>query len=145
VLIRNQEFSELGIPVRWLSADAAAHAYEYARSFCSSQRYGLNEATVSGIERLEISSYSVAREWLKARLPASGTVQIVYSETQACVIDSSHFLDKWPDIFVPSRDDAVVLHNLESSILFYCHEEELEVGRRSSTPPNNSCMDSPCK
>jgi hypothetical protein len=143
--IRNQEFQELGMPVRWLDADKAARAYEYALSFSSSKRYGLNEETVSAIERLEISSYAVANQWVKARLPATGTVHIVYSEAQVCLLDSSEFLARWQDIFVPRRDDALVFHNLEPCVLFYCHEEELEFGWLSSTPPNKSFKPNPLR
>jgi hypothetical protein len=42
------------------------------------------------------------------------------------------FLAKWQDIFVPARDDAIVLHNLGAGVLFYCHEEELEYGHRKA-------------
>lgn len=109
----------------------AKHAYEYALNFSSTKRYGLNEETVSAIDRIVIESYSVADQWLKNRINSEGTIQIVYSDTEACVVEAEKFLQNWKDLFVPSRDDAVVFHNLERTVLFYCHEEKLEVGQRN--------------
>jgi len=128
VHLRQQEYEALGMQARWLSAE---HAYKYALSFSSTKRYGLNEETVSAIDRIVIESYSVADQWLKNRIDSEDTIQIVYSDTEACVVESEKFLQNWKDLFVPSRDDAVVFHNLERTVLFYCHEEELEVGQRS--------------
>ncbi len=127
---RRQQFDELNIEIRWLDVEHAAHAYNYALGFSSNTRYGLKTDTVSDIESLIIESYSVADSWIKGRLSGAGTVQIVYGDDDVCVISAQDFLNTWQNIFVPSRDDAVVLHNLNESILFYCHEEELEFGQR---------------
>lgn len=128
---RANEYAELGVAARWLEREKAAHAYAFALKYASSKRYGLNDTTVANAERLEISSYSVADSWLKQRLPRSGTVQVVYGEDEVCVVEAQDFLENWQEIFTPSRDDAIVLHNLEPVVLFYCHEEELEIGRRT--------------
>jgi hypothetical protein len=128
--IRAKEYEALGLDVRWLSQEKAKNAYQYASKFSSSKRYGLNEVTVKGIDHLEIESYAVANEWLKSRIPSTGTVQVVYSESQVCILESGAFLANWQSIFTPARDDAIVLHDLEPTVLFYCHEEELEVGQR---------------
>jgi hypothetical protein len=125
-----KEYSEAAITARWLEPKKAQNAYEYALKYSHPKRLGLNEETVANINRLIIESYSVAHGWLNARLPSNGTVQIVYSEADVAVVDASVFLAKWQEIFVPSRDDAVVLHNLSATVLFYCHEEELEIGQR---------------
>jgi len=127
---RASEYAELGINARWLSSPKAENAYRYALAFSSTERYGLNPSTVANVDRLVIESHAMASEWLKNRVSATGTVQIVYSETEVCVIDASAFLAQWQQIFVPARDDAIILHNLEPTVAFYCHEEELEVGRR---------------
>jgi hypothetical protein len=129
--LRQKEYEARDMQARWLSAEHAKHAYEYALSFSSKKRYGLNEETVSSIDRLVIESYSVADQWLKSRINSEGTLQIVYSDTEACVVKTGRFLQNWKGLFVPSRDDAVVLNNLERTILFYCHEEELEIGQRN--------------
>lgn len=125
-----KEYSEAAIPARWLEPKKAQNAYEYALKYSHPKRLGLNQETVANIDRLIVESYSVAHGWLNARLPSTGTVQIVYSEADVAVVEASVFLAKWQDIFVPSRDDAVVLHNLSATVLFYCHEEELEIGQR---------------
>lgn len=128
--LRESEYIENGLAARWLDASRAENAYNYALRFSADSRYGLSELTVSGIERLVIESYSVADAWLKSRMPSNGTVQVVYGEDEVCVLPALQFLEKWQHIFVPSRDDAVVLHSLSAGVLFYCHEEELEYGDR---------------
>lgn len=130
--LRQQEYKELNLNVRWLDQEHAQHAYDYALKFSSPSRYGLNESTVANIEQHIIEGYSVADHWLKNRLNCRGTVQIVYSETEACVINAESFLQNWQQIFVPARDDAIILHNLDKTVVFYCHEEELEVGQRQA-------------
>lgn len=99
-------------------------------------RYGLNEESVSGIDRFIIGDRAAASRWLKKRLVADGTVQIVCSEAEVAIMDTSMFLERWQDIFVPSRDDAVVLHNLSATVLFFCHEDEFEIGQRKDLLAN---------
>ncbi|MDR7335515.1 hypothetical protein [Roseateles asaccharophilus] len=130
--LRKSEYLENELSARWLDPDRAKNAYSYALQFSSKDRYGLSEATVGAIEHVNIESYSVADAWLKDRLPAEGTVQVVYGDDEVCVIFASDFLAKWQSIFVPARDDAIVLHNLGKGVLFYCHEEELEFGHRKA-------------
>lgn len=127
---RVAQIDSLDLSARWLSPEHSKNAYEFALPYTHSRRYGLNEATVNEIQRLEISDHRFAKRWLAERLLAEGTVQIVYSDEEVCVLESAKFIEHWDQIFVPSRDDAVVLHNLNNQILFYCHEEELEYGYR---------------
>lgn len=127
---RQSEFESIGLAARWLDAERAKHAYAYALQFNADDRYGLNVVTVEGIERHEIKSDSIADAWLKSRLHSSGTVQIVYSDKDVCVVSATDFLAKWQIIFTPCRDDVIILHNLNREILFYWHEGELEFGRR---------------
>ncbi|MBC3881592.1 hypothetical protein H8K35_08165 [Undibacterium sp. LX40W] len=117
---------------RWLDAERAKHAYDFALQFGHKNRYGLNESTVSEIERHLIESQSVAKAWLKSRMLESGTVQIIYGDEEVCVIEAKDFIEKWNDIFMAARDDAIVLHNLNRTVLFYCHEEEFEIGQRNA-------------
>jgi len=128
---RENEYKELGLAARWLDLEHARHAYRFALQFSNKKRYGLDESTVDDIERHLIESPSVSHAWLKARVAAEGSVQIVYGEDQVCVIETKDFLDQWQNIFLPARDDAIVLHNLNRMVIFYCHEEELEVGLRN--------------
>lgn len=129
---RPVEFEELGIVARWLDAEHAKNAHEFALRFAHPKRYGLNEESVEDIQRLEIVNYPQAKRWLADRFRADGTVQIVYGNDEVCVIQASSFVERWDEIFRPSRDDAVVLHNLCNEVGFYFHEEELEFGVRKS-------------
>jgi hypothetical protein len=131
---------QLGVDARWFSQPKAQNAYDYALKYSSKKRYGLSAESISNIERLEIHSYRVANEWLKERLPNQGTVQIVYSESEVCVVSAEEFLAHWFEIFVPARDDAVIIHNLSTEVFFYCHEEELEFGFRADLLPSIRSM-----
>jgi hypothetical protein len=128
--LRSAEYEKAGVAARWLAPERARNAYDYALKYSRPERYGLNEQGVSNIDRLVIGSYSVADAWLKERFDSNGTVQIVYGESEVSVMDTTTFLMRWRDIFCPGRDDSIVIHNLSPAILFYCHEEELEIGQR---------------
>ena len=129
---RASEYAAAGVSARWLDEPRARNAYAYGLQFSSSKRYGLSEATVRSVERLVIESYSVADAWMRDRIHAEGTVQVVYGEAEVAVLAAADFLAKWREIFVPGRDDAIVLHNLSSTVLFYSHQDELEVGVREA-------------
>jgi len=124
------EYKELGLDARWLTEERAKNAYAHALQFSDNKRYGLNEQTTDKIERHIIESRSIADAWLKTRLRAEGTLQVVYGPDDVCVVDAAAFLNCWQDVFVPARDDAIILHNIDKTVFFYCHEEELEVGTR---------------
>jgi hypothetical protein len=132
-----REFEAAGIGARWLDAEKAAHAYEYASQYVSPVRYGLRETSVRDIESHAVSSEAVAKAWVNERMPAAGTVQIVYGRDEVCVIDAEALRKNWLNIFVPGRDDAVVLHNISEAVLFICHEGELEFGHRTA---NTECL-----
>lgn len=124
------EYKALGLDARWLTGERAKNAYAYALQFSDNNRYGLNEQTTDKIERHIIESRSVADAWLRTRLRAEGMLHIVYGPDRVSVVDAAAFLNCWQDVFVPARDDAIILHNIDKTVLFYCHEEELEVGTR---------------
>ena len=121
---------ELGIDARWLDREHAEHAFMFASSYIKPDSYALNPATVSNIDLHLVTSRSVAHAWVKERFPTEGTTQLIYGRDEVCVLDSSVFVERWQDIFVPGRDDAIVLHNLSRAVLFYCHEDEIEIGER---------------
>jgi hypothetical protein len=127
---RVAQIESLSLGARWLSPERSKNAYQFALPYTHSKRYGLNEDTVENIQRLEISDRGYAKRWLSERLVSEGTVQIIFGNDEVCVIDAAKFIEHWEQIFVPSRDDAVVMHNLNNQVLFYCHEEELEFGCR---------------
>ena len=106
--LRQSEYLENEISARWLDPERAKNAYSYALRFSAKDRYGLSEATVEGIEHINIESYTVADAWLKDRLPMEGSVQVVYGDDEVCVVPAAEFLAKWQDIFVPARDDKIV-------------------------------------
>jgi hypothetical protein len=128
---RNIEYQELNIDARWLTPENAKNAYGYAILFSDKTRYGLCRETVADIERLEIASQAIADAWLASRFRAEGSVQIFFGGGEACVLTAADFVARWRSLFLPSRDDAMILHNANKSILFYCHEDELEFGFRT--------------
>ena len=129
---RPKEFIEIEIDARWLDLNHACHAYDYACKYIAKDRYGLNTTTVSQISIHKITSDSIAGEWLSANFPKDGTVQIVFGRKEVCVIDTNCLISQWFDIFTPGRDDAVILHNTSKKIMFYCHEQEFEIGIRKN-------------
>ena len=124
------ELKELGLAVRWLDQAHAKNAFDFAMRFCSSTHYGLEPATVCGIEHLLADSDGVARAWLKEKFPGDGTVQVVFGPEDVGVLDASAFVENWRNMFWPGRDDVFVLHNRCRKVFFYCHEDQLEVGER---------------
>lgn len=86
-----KEYEDTSVGARWLDNEHSKHAYEYALRFSSREKYGLNPTTVSIIEKLIIQSYSVADNWLKSKISNKGTVQVVYSEHEVCVVSAQDF------------------------------------------------------
>ena len=127
---RKREFNELGIQVRWLEPEHAKNAFEFAMAHCSKSPFGLSERKVSNIIKHKASSDAVATAWLEENFVSDGTVQIIYDAKDVCVASATDLLTHWNEIFLPARDDALVLHNLSRLILFYCHEEVIEIGER---------------
>lgn len=128
---RRSELAGFGDRLRWLESEAARHSYEYARSFSSDVTYGLNPGTVRDIERHVIDSNNVAQGWLAARIPTDEfTVRVVLGSDEVFILPTSIFVARWRDLFLPGRDDAVVLADHADWVFFYCHEEELEFGHR---------------
>ena len=113
-----EEINKLNLNVRWLEPEKAKNSYQYALNFSSTQYYGLNPETVRDIEKLERYSDSVAKEWVKERLSSSNTVQVVSSDQLVFVIPADQFLENWQDMFLPVRDDAIILHNTNKTVMF---------------------------
>ena len=91
----------------------------------------MNANTVGSVERLEFGDdVGNATKWLRVRVPGTQQVVVVFGRDECFSCSSAFFLENWPDIFVPSRDDTMVYSNDTILILFYCHENEFEVGRR---------------
>jgi hypothetical protein len=128
---RQSELGAFAERIRWLDEARASASYEYAGKFSSGQRFGLDSATVAAIERHEIESRNVAVQWVRDRIPGTGSVRVVFGPKHVFVAGTPFFLDHWPDLFGPGRDDVLILANDDDDwVLLYSHEDELEYGRR---------------
>ena len=127
---RKSELAALAEHVRWLDEARALASYEYACKYSSDQHYGLDPKTVSAVERLSIDSQNVAVHWVRDRIPRTGSVRVVFGPKDVLVTDTKFFLDHWPDLFGPGRDDVLILADDSDWVLFYCHEDQLEFGHR---------------
>lgn len=128
---RASEIEQLNIGTRWLDKIHASNAYVFGANFISNKSLGLNKYSVSLIIKHKIESTFVASNWMKKHFPNDGTVQVIFSEKEVLVMSTSHFLNRWLDIFVTSRDDAIIIHNNSNTVLFYCHEDWIEIGQRN--------------
>jgi hypothetical protein len=117
--------------ISWLTADEAFRAYSLATLYAAKTYYGLDTSTVAEVERITFENdMSEAKEWLGAHLNAAEQLVVVFDETNCFRCDAEFFLKNWQDVFVPSRDDAVIYSIVSPLVLFYCHENELEAGQR---------------
>jgi hypothetical protein len=134
---RQKELEKYGHEVAWLAATDAAAAFASADSCSSKTRYGLNEATFSSVERLDVETEDAAsREWLQRRVGTDAQLLLVFGQADVCSVRAGFFLEHWRDLFCPSRDDVVILPTTDHQwVLFYCHEDEFEFGK-CSAPPN---------
>lgn len=126
----SQEFQDSGLEARWLDSDKASKTYKFALKFSATDRYGLSGETVNEIEAHVIDSENAARNWVRRRVNPTGKVHVVFGPDEVAVVEAKLLIDRWPDMFLPGRDDVMILHADDDSVLFYCHEEELEYGRR---------------
>lgn len=110
-------------------ADALA-AFRRAWDYSSPARYGLNETAFAAIERLDVDGSDV-RVWLAARIGV-GELLLVFGCDEVFRVSALIFLDRWQDMFCPSRDDVIVLPVAGKWALFYSHEDEFEFGRSDS-------------
>ncbi|WP_456127301.1 hypothetical protein [Janthinobacterium lividum] len=128
---RVQELQHHSANIAWLNAEDARRAYEVACLHDSKTHFGLNVNTVGSIERLVFGNdVATATKWLRARMPGTQQIVVVFGEDECFVCSSVFLIENWSDIFVPSRDDAMIYSNGTPLILFYCHENEFEVGQR---------------
>jgi hypothetical protein len=128
---RAQELHHFRDSITWLSQPEAEQAYRLASKHDSGTHYGLDVATTSEIERLVFKdSTAVAAAWLEKRLPPNEIVVVTFGPHDSFECTSTFFAENWPNIFCPSRDDAIVRAVRTSFVLFYYHENEFEVGKR---------------
>ena len=128
---RVQELNHHSADIVWLNAGGAGRAYHLVHLHDSKTYLGLDVNTVASIERLVFGNdVAIATSWLRARVPGIQQVVVVFGEDDCFVCSSVYLVENWSDIFVPSRDDAIVYSNDTPLILFYCHENAYEVGQR---------------
>ena len=128
---RVQELNHHSADIVWLNAEGAGRAYHLVHLHDSKTYLGLDVNTVASLERLAFGNdVAIATSWLRARVPGIQQVVVVFGEDDCFVCSSVFLVENWSDIFVPSRDDAMVYSNDTPLILFYCHENAYEVGQR---------------
>ncbi len=125
-----REFEENGLQAHWLEGDKARQVHSYALEFSAKGRVGLSIDTVTDIEAHTIDSESTARDWIRKRFGDHGKIHVVFGPDEVAVIDARLLIDRWQDMFLPGRDDAVVLNLQDNSVLLFSHEEILEYGLR---------------
>src|SRR5262249_43157280 len=111
--------------------DETAAAYARASSYLSRTHYGLDTAKVRCVERLGVEDPGPeAREWLRRRIGEGGErLLAVFGSREGGAVRACFFLERWQDLFCPSRDDVVILPEEGAWVLFYCHEDEFEFGQ----------------
>lgn len=128
---RVQELNHHSADIVWLDAESAGRAYHLVRLHDSKTHLGLDVNTVGSIERLAFGNdVAIATSWLRARVPGIQQVVVVFGEDDCFLCSSVFLVENWSDIFVPSRDDAMVYSNDTPLILFYCHGNAYEAGQR---------------
>jgi hypothetical protein len=126
---RRAELAVFGSDMAPLDRPDANAAYDRTTRLCSRTRYGLDETTITGIERLDVNERGPeARAWLAERVGV-GDLLVVYGRDDVFRVPAPLFLDNWQDMFGPSRDDVVIVPASGGWALFYCHEDEFEFAR----------------
>ena len=127
---RQQELSHYGDAFRWLALPEAEDTYREARKYDCQERWGLDPATVDGIEHYDArGKEEAATEWLQQRFGKAASVLVVFGDVDVALVPAAVLVAEWPNIFMPSRDDAIVLADDRSWVAFYQHEDRWEWGR----------------
>lgn len=127
---RREELAHFGNQLAWLEKTEALQAYADAIRFSSNTRYGLEPATVDQIEHKDADGACEATTiWLTERI-GTGRLRIVFGRESVVLASTDWFLQNWQDVLAPSRDDAIIVPESDNWVLFYCHEDEFEFGRR---------------
>jgi hypothetical protein len=129
---RRNDLSDFGDHIAWLSEPDAAGVYGVGSSLLSRERYGLDSVRVNGIEKLNVDEDGPGHAaWIASRLGrGDATLLVIYGPDEACRVRADFFVEHWRDLFLPSRDDVIILPELGEWILFYSHEDEFEFGHR---------------
>ncbi len=130
---RRDQYEHFGDSIRWLSPDNAANAYESQIGQSSTNRYGLNDASVTQIEQCDAAGDSdLVDQWLADRC-AGTELRIIFGLDSVFDTSVEFILTHWRDVLCPGRDDALILSLDHNWLVFYCHEDEFEFGRIDAT------------
>jgi hypothetical protein len=115
-----------------LSKRKAVELNRYSRKYFG--KAVLLKSKFSTVESLKISDdHEAARNWLEKKRINPETRVVVSWDNTDCVITSWRiFLKYWDDFCYPSSDDVLVWSSTEDWILYYCHEDIFEYGRKKS-------------
>lgn len=128
---RAQELKHHSADIVWLDAESARCAYDLVCLYDAKTHLGLNGNTVASVERFErADDVASATRWLRARVKGVQQFVVVLGTDECFLCGSGFLLDNWSNIFIASRDDAMVYSKDTAFILFYCHENQFEVGQR---------------
>lgn len=126
---RRDGLAHFGDRLAWLGDVEAAGVYDRAWRFVSKSHYGLDSSEVADIARLDVNDPGPeANAWLSRRI-GGRSLLVVFDRHEVCRMDGSFFVENWQEFLYPSRDDAVILIEGTSGVLFYSHEDEFEFGR----------------
>jgi hypothetical protein len=122
-----QDLSWLGSNILWLASDDARHWYEHVDRLQSERHYGFDPTRVDIGERIKCDE--ATPDWLRRRIPIQAlVVLIVFGDEEVCQLPTSTLVAEWENIFVPGRDDAIILEPDSNWVLYYHHENEFEFG-----------------
>lgn len=129
---RRKELSHYSMDINWILVSEAGGKYEEALNYTSKHHYGLNPDLIAEIERFDIAeNKSQVSDWLANKLGnMEQALFLVYGKTEVCRVKTSFFIGHWQDMMLPSRDDVVIIPERGDWVLFYCHEDEFEYGKR---------------
>lgn len=128
---RRRELAHLEPALTWLSSTEAALAYQSAERFDCKTRYGLDPNSVCNVEVWQLTDDLAAdTRWLRRRISEPvGSVIVVFGRAEVARMHVRSFLEHWSVMFMPARDDAIILPERGGWGLVYCHEEFFEYGK----------------
>lgn len=123
---RRSELEHFGEAIHWIDSVAAKGEYEHWITLSATERNGLNAEKVASIERADAEAENID-SWLKKRCTGN-LILVIFGRDAVLETNIGFFLNNWRDMFCPSRDDALIVSETKSWIMFYCHEDEFEFG-----------------
>ncbi len=129
---RKKELHESGIEGIWLNEESASEFYEYALKFMSNEKWGFDRTKVTNIVEHKVDDEETAKLWLVENMENTSLVYVVFGPKEVLGTGSKIILENWSDLFLPSRDDVLVLAQSGPKIAFYWHEDVWFVGERKN-------------